>query len=484
MKNPKSRKMAKKSTRSKKKTETNVAPPVVEAPPIVDEVVAESKPTPKRGGSRKKSEEAPLPKVTPPPEAPDPATLWQAERDDFVRQVEELSQRCQQLEQLQEETQQAQFKAMQEAGQLAESVARLQSERDGLAERLEQSEAAAAHFELELELTQQQSSELRNEVDSLRQELESEVGQMGNLQDEMAEVMRRLESREASVLELEKQLAQAQECLQVEQDRSAELTGQLEELDLLREDLEETIVDRRREVKALRQSEAKAREYAEECKVVRVEAESQAEKAKAEQERLRNQHEEELAQIEARLEVAQQRQAELLKQLAEAEKAAGEVANQAAVEEAERRHLAAEKRLVEVYAELEASRKGNVDRERLERRCILLENDLKAANQELVSMERLQSRWETEKQQMEEQLARAKAAPAAATVDEGEVRVLKIRCDELRDSLRKQRSENERLVERVDILVKAKELEEKRREEVESRLRTALRIQSRQQQGY
>lgn len=475
--------MAKKTTRSKKKTETVAAPVAVEVSPPVEEVVVEKTPTLKKGGGRKKSTEAPAPEVVAPPEA-DPATLWQAERDEFTRQVEELRLRCKQLEELQEETQQAQFKAMQEAGQLAESVSRLQAERDNLAERLEQSEAATAHFELELELTQQQSSKLRSEVGSLRQELESEVGQMGSLHDEMAEVMRRLESREASILEMQTQLAQTQECLQVEQDRSAELTGQLEELDLLREDLEETIVDRRREVKALRVSEAKAREYAEECKVIRVEAEGQAEKARLEQERLRKQHEEELAQIEARLEVAQQRQQELLEQLAEAQQAAGEVANQAAVEDAERRHLAAEKRLVEVYAELEASRKGSADRERLERRCILLENDLKAANQELLSMERLQSRWETEKQQMQEELSRAKAAPAVATMDEGEVRVLKIRCEELRDSLRKQRSENERLVERVDILMKAKELEEKRREEVESRLRTALRIQSRQQQGY
>jgi hypothetical protein len=34
-----------------------------------------------------------------------------------------------------------------------------------------------------------------------------------------------------------------------------------------------------------------------------------------------------------------------------------------------------------------------------------------------------------------------------------------------------------------DVLIKAKELEEKQRKEVESRLRTALRIQARQQTG-
>jgi len=60
----------------------------------------------------------------------------------------------------------------------------------------------------------------------------------------------------------------------------------------------------------------------------------------------------------------------------------------------------------------------------------------------------------------------------------------KIRADDLRESLRKQRTENERLQERVDVLIKAKELEEKQRKEVESRLRTALRIQARQQGGF
>ena len=161
--------------------------------------------------------------------------------------------------------------------------------------------------------------------------------------------------------------------------------------------------------------------------------------------------------------------------------------NDEAVKEAERRHLLAERRLIEVNAELESLRKDGGDRERLERKCLLLENDLKAANQELMTLERGQSRLETEKQQLAEELEKVKAGGAAgggAVVDEAEIRQWKLRADDLRESLRKQRTENERLQERVDVLIKAKELEEKQRKEVESRLRTALRIQARQQGGF
>ena len=333
------------------------------------------------------------------------------------------------------------------------------------------------NLELELELTQRHFEEARSELEQFRQEMDSEASQTAALQDELAEVARRLDSREASHLQLAVELEQLQACLVVEQQRSEELAGQVEELDLLKEDLEETIVDRRREVKALRLSENQARAQVAEAEQVRAQAEM-----------LIRQAEEKAAALEAALAAAQQQHQ---KEAAEARQREEALQQQAAgasreeLEAAERRHMDAERRLIEVYSELESLRKDGSDREKMERRSLLLDKDLKAGNQELMALERLQSRWETEKQQMEAELAKAKAqAPGAAVVDESELNQYKLRCEDLRDSLRKQRAENEKLVERCDVLLKAKDLVENQRKEVESRLRTALRIQARQQGGY
>jgi chromosome segregation ATPase len=348
------------------------------------------------------------------------------------QQLEELRQASQALEQ-------------QTRAELTETVGRLAS-----------AEEQASQFEFELELTQQrlvEATALAESLPQVRQEVE-------RLQDELAQALAKLDSRD---LRLDEQAEQ------IEQLRS-----EIEELDLLREDLEETIVARRRELRELRVSEAEARELAEQAEARKLSAE-------ADQARLRSAQEQELARLEEILERSRARAEELEKQLEQV----STVANQEAIAEAERRHLAAERRLVELMAEVDSLRSGGSDRERLERRVLLLENDLKAANQEVLNLERAQSRLETERNQLQEEVQRFKNQPAAADggADEGELRQWKLRCEDLRESLRKQRAENERLTERVDVLIKAKELEERQRKEVESRLRTALRIQSRQQ-GY
>lgn len=344
-----------------------------------------------------------------------------------------------------------------------------------------------AESELELELTQRHlaelqssSSDLQARLTSAEQEAADELKQLTSLQDEMAETSRRLERRESEMEQWSSRLDELQATVDELRETEGNLRLEVEELDLLREDLEETIVERRRELKVLRASEAEARAYAEECKVFRDEAEGKIAAAQSEIQALRQRQESELKALEER----SRQQLEELQALAEQAKNS---VNQDAVREAERRHLEAEKRLIEVNAELDTLRKDGGDRERLERRCLLLENDLKAANQELMTLERSQSRLETEKQQMSEELEKARAAVAAGgggAADEGEIRQWKLRADDLRESLRKQRTENERLQERVDVLIKAKELEEKQRKEVESRLRTALRIQARQQGGF
>lgn len=397
---------------------------------------------------------------------------WEQERKQWLAERDELSARWQQeRSDLQQE--------------LSELGARLNEEKEDLRQRLSALESQAGDAELELELIRKQANDLQDQLEAAHKEIESETHQVTRLQDELAEAMRRVESAEGRHEELQAAQQEVQNQLQQAQERIQELETQNEELDLLREDLEETIVDRRREVKTLRASEAEARAYAEECKLFRVEAEQRVQNAEGEQERLRRVHEQELKQLEELVERAHARQEELVAQA----EAAKQSVNQEALKEAERRHLEAERQLIQVRGELDALKKDGGDRERLERRCLLLENDLKAANQELMALERTQSRWETEKQQLTEELTRLKSAPApaptgGAPVDEAELRQWKIRSEELREGLRKQRTENERLQERIEVLIKAKELEEKQRKEVESRLRTALRIQARQQQGY
>jgi chromosome segregation ATPase len=369
------------------------------------------------------------------------------------------------------------------AQMLAEREAAEQQRRSWEAERSELQDKVAAG-ELELELTQrhlaeQQSSigELKARLTSAEQEAADELKQLTSLQDEMATTSRMLERRELEAEQWSTRVNELQTALDELRQTEGNLRLELEELDLLREDLEETIVERRRELKALRHSEGEARAYAEECKVFREEAEGKIAAAQAEVQVLRQRQESELKSLEER----SRQQREELQALAEQ---ARNSVNQDAVKEAERRHLEAEKRLIEANAELETLRKDSADRERLERRCLLLENDLKAANQELMTLERSQSRLEGEKQQISEELEKLKAAGAAGGADEAEIRQWKLRADDLRESLRKQRTENERLQERVDVLIKAKELEEKQRKEVESRLRTALRIQNRQQGSF
>ena len=371
------------------------------------------------------------------------------------------------------------------------------------------------HLEFELELQQQQGQESQSQVERYRLDLESEIRQMAVLQDELAEAVRRAEARERDLealraehsrlessaqvfqvghqqlqdqyqslqAELEELRAQLQESEASHEERLAELQTELEEADLLKEDLEETIVDRRRELKALRQSEAEARQYCDESKSLVEAAEARASQAEVEAQRLKQAQEAELARLEEAIGRQRQREEDLLAQVEEARQSA----NQGAVAEAERRHLDAERRLAQAYEELQKLRQEgsrSSEHERLERRCVLLENDLKAANQDLMSMERLRSRWDEEKQQLTEELQKARAQGAAGGgADEGELRQWKLRCEDLREAARTKQSEIERLRERVDVLVKAKEFEEKQRKEVESRLRTALRIQSRQQ-GY
>ncbi len=376
--------------------------------------------------------------------------------------------------------------------------AQLVSERD-LDEQLRESWAdertslqdKAAELELELELTQKQladvqssSGDLQTRLNSAEQEAADELKQITALQDEMAETSRRLELREGEMEQWSRRLGELQASLDEVRETESNLRLEMEELELLKEDLEETIVERRRELKALRASESEARAYAEECKGIREGAEAEIAAAQNELVSYRQTHQDELSSLGSRLAAALQREEEL-KQVAGS-------ANQEAVKEAERRHLEAERRLIEVNSELDSLRRDGSDRERLERKCLLLENDLKAANQELMTLERAQSRLETEKQQLAEELEKVKAgsggpvlaAAAAGAGDEAEIKQWKIRADDLRESLRKQRTENERLQERVDVLIKAKELEEKQRKEVESRLRTALRIQARQQGGF
>ncbi len=377
------------------------------------------------------------------------------------------------------------------------------------------------HLEFELELQQQQSQEWQAQADRYRHDLENELHQMARLQDELAESVRRAEARERELETLRAeyqsletsvqvfqvghqqlqeqhrlalgrleeaeqqlgQLSELREANEAQAEQLSELQTQVEELDLLKEDLEETIVDRRRELKALRQSEAEARQYCDESRSLVEAAEARAAAAESECQRLKQAQELELARLEETIGRHRQREEELLAQVEEARNSV----NREAVADAERRHLDAERRLAQVYEEMQKLRQEGTrssEQERLERRCVLLENDLKAANQDLMSMERLRSRWDEEKQQLTEELQKLKAAPAiSGGADEGELRQWKLRCEDLREAARTKQSEIERLRERVDVLLKAKEFEEKQRKEVESRLRTALRIQSRQQ-GY
>jgi len=383
---------------------------------------------------------------------------------------------------------------------------------------LEELRSQLHHLEFELELQQQQAQEWQAQADRYRHDLENESQQMSRLQDELAESVRRVEARErdletlrteyqsletsvqvfqvghqqlqeehrqalARLDEADQQLAQLREASEAQEERLSELQVQLEELDLLKEDLEETIVDRRRELKALRQSEAEARQYCDESRSLVEAAEARAAAAENECHRLKQAQELELARLEETVGRHRQREEELLAQVEEARNSV----NREAIADAERRHLDAERRLAQVYEEMQKLRQEGTrssEQERLERRCVLLENDLKAANQDLMSMERLRSRWDEEKQQLSEELQKLKAAPASSGgADEGELRQWKLRCEDLREAARTKQSEIERLRERVDVLLKAKEFEEKQRKEVESRLRTALRIQSRQQ-GY
>lgn len=359
--------------------------------------------------------------------------------------------------------------------------AELRSERDranSLQVRLEQEQARVAELE-EKRLVEQQYSE------EMRVALEEEQQRSGSLQTQLEEAEQRCSNALARLESEGEVAAELQVTLQAEQERIQELQTQLEELDLLREDLEETIIARRREVKALRLSEAEAREYAEEARAIREEAESRLEAHNQEVANLRRQVQE--VQAAREQEVAALRSA-----VHELEQKLTDAAPTEALKEAERRHLDSERRLISVYKELEELRKKDVggNMERLERRCLLLENDLKAANNELMSLERLQSNWEAEKTQLKEELAKLKNSPAAAggpaagAGDEGEVKQWKLRCDDLRETLRKARMDNDKLQERIEVLIKAKELEEKQRKEVESRLRTALRIQARQQGGF
>ena len=359
----------------------------------------------------------------------------------------------------------------------------LLDELKAVGERWEAEKEAVLEHELELELTQKQladlqssSSELQQKLSAAEQEAADEHKQITSLQDEMAETSRRLEMRESEMEQWSGRLGELQAQVDELLENDTSLRQELEELQLLHEDLEETVVERRRELKSLRVSEAEARALAESAKAIRAEAEQSVQAAQQELQALKQSQETELRSLEERL-------AHLSAQAEVAQNSA----NDEAVKEAERRHMAAEKRLIEVYGELESLKKDGSDRERLERRCLLLETDLKAANQELMTLERNQSRLDAEKQQLSEELEKLKANPAAAAPsagDEAEIRQWKIRADDLRESLRKQRTENERLQERVDVLIKAKELEEKQRKEVESRLRTALRIQARQQGGF
>lgn len=374
-----------------------------------------------------------------------------------------------------------------------EERTQLVSERD-LDEQLRESwndERASLHekaseLELELELTQKQladfqskSGELQTRLTAAEQEAADELKQITSLQDEMAETSRRLELRENEMEQWSRRLGELQATLDEVRETESNLRLEMEELELLKEDLEETIVERRRELKALRVSESEARAYAEECKAIRDSADAKIQAAQAEVVSLRQSHQDEVKGLGERLAASLQREEEL--------KAVARNVNQDAVKDAERRHLEAERRLIEVNSELESLRRDGSDRERMERKCLLLENDLKAANQELMTLERAQSRLETEKQQLAEELEKAKAGAGGGgggAADEAEIKQWKLRADDLRESLRKQRTENERLQERVDVLIKAKELEEKQRKEVESRLRTALRIQARQQGGF
>jgi len=346
---------------------------------------------------------------------------------------------------------------------------------------------ALQEHELELELTQTQladlqssSSDLQQQLTSAQQDAADELKQITSLQDEMAETSRRLELRETEMEQWSGRMGEMQAQVDELLENDTNLRQEMEELQLLHEDLEETVVDRRRELKALRISESESRALAVEAKAFRAEAEQMVQAARDELQRLKQSHQAESRALEAQQEAL----------LCQVEEAKNNV-NDDAVKEAERRHMAAEKRLIEVFGELESLKKDGSDRERLERRCLLLETDLKAANQELMTLERNQASFESEKQQLSDQLARLQANPvtAAASVapgagDDAEIRQWKLRADDLRESLRKQRTENERLQERVDVLIKAKELEEKQRKEVESRLRTALRIQARQQGGF
>jgi chromosome segregation protein len=479
--------MASKSSRSKKKTEPVSAPPT--SPPAPE--------APKKAARKGKSVEIASSVAVLEPEGTAEAPV--APAVEVVRVVQPEADSWQQerqalLDEWQREKQQLTADWQQERRHLQQELAdlenRLHSEK---AEWQQKAEESASEAQLELELTQQQAVDLQDQLDQARREIESETAQITHLQDELGELMRRVEAKEAAQEKLLASVQELEQSLQEAQDRCLTLEGEAEERELLKEDLEETIIDRRRELKTLRQSENEARAFAEECKQARLEAEQRVQAAEGELVRLRQVHQQEVSQLAERLDRSRLRQEELQTQV---EVAQASAASQDALKEAERRHLEAEKQLILVRDELFELKRDGSDRERLERRCLLLENDLKAANQELMSLERSQTQWDSEKQQLTEEIARLKVTPPSPFVsgpvagapvstggDEAELRQWKLRADDLRESLRKQRSENERLQERVDVLIKAKELEEKQRKEVESRLRTALRIQARQQGG-
>lgn len=340
-------------------------------------------------------------------------------------------------------------------------------------------------------------------TDELTFQLEESVGRSQALEANAAAAI-------AAASELQLQLevaalaaASALEQLEAERGRCQELQVQVDELELLREDLEETIVARRRELKVLRQFEVEAKASVDEARLESGEAGTRLTMVLREFESAQAVHAQEVAALQDQVRALQgqlaagasSQELDQVRAVAAAEVAAlqNEVRSlqeqlatrptgDEALRDAERRHLDAERRLVAVKQELDEARSGGAS-ERLERRCLLLETDLKAANQELMALERLQQRWETERTVLNDQItALRNNRPSAAGGDEGgEIGQWKSRCDDLRETLRKQRADNDRLQERIEVLMKAKDLEEKQRKEVESRLRTALRIQARQQ---
>jgi len=365
------------------------------------------------------------------------------------------------------------------------------AELDAALTELDLTRGELTHAREEAERFRRQADELRQEAQGTKVTLELQAAALAESRGRYAvleEAHARLQEQHRESGDLAERLqAQAAE-LELAQARVEALQGELEELDLLREDLEESIIDRRREVKALRQSEREARQFAEECGAFRSEAETRVRLAESVAETMRTaqqQSSDELKELRERLAAEEKLRLEATANL--------EV-HQGAFQAARRRLLDAERRATESAAQVQALQtqietlkaQPAVDPS-LQRRCELLQLELNNAVRESADLERAKTQLEFQKRQLQEELARARQAPSTPVVPvvnqpselELELRQHKLRADELRESLRKQRQDNERLQERLEHLMKAKEQEEQQRKEIEYKLRVALRNQAR-----